>query len=50
MPRSALENVDVDHVLSITELGKVLPRLVGESVEAVGAARSAVPRWSRRYS
>jgi len=27
MPRSALENVDVDHVLSITELGKVLPRL-----------------------
>jgi len=43
MPRSALENVDVDHVLSITELGKVLPRLVGESVEAVGAARSAVP-------
>jgi two-component system, chemotaxis family, protein-glutamate methylesterase/glutaminase len=42
MPRSALENVDVDHVLSVTELGKLLPRLVGETVETLGTARSAV--------
>jgi len=42
MPRSALENVDVDHVLSITDLGKVLPQLVVETVQPLGAARSAV--------
>jgi len=38
MPRSALENVDVDHVLSVAELGKMLPQLVGETVNAPGAA------------
>ena len=42
MPRSALENVDVDHVLSVAELGKMLPQLVGETVNAPGAARPAV--------
>jgi two-component system, chemotaxis family, protein-glutamate methylesterase/glutaminase len=42
MPRSALENVDVDHVLSIADLGKVLPQLVVETVQPLGAARSAV--------
>ena len=42
MPRSALENVDVDHVLPVAELGKMLPQLVGETVEALSPARSAV--------
>jgi two-component system chemotaxis response regulator CheB len=41
MPRSALENVDVDHVLSVGALGAILPRLVSEPVEAIPAARSA---------
>jgi two-component system chemotaxis response regulator CheB len=42
MPRSALENVDVDHVLPIDELGRLLPELVREKVEEAGPARSAV--------
>jgi two-component system chemotaxis response regulator CheB len=42
MPRSALENVDVDHVLPIDEMGRLLPKFVGEKVEEAGPARSAV--------
>ncbi len=35
MPRSALKNVDVDHVASAAELGALLPELVRETVEDV---------------
>lgn len=30
MPRSALENVDIDHVLPVSEMAALLPKLVGE--------------------
>jgi two-component system, chemotaxis family, protein-glutamate methylesterase/glutaminase len=42
MPRSALENVDIDHVLPVSELGKLLPQLVCEPVPDVAPVRSAV--------
>jgi len=32
MPRSALENVEIDHVLPVREIGKLLPSLVKEEV------------------
>jgi len=42
MPRSALENVDVDHALTARGIGKLLPRLVAEEVPARSVSRSAV--------
>ena len=43
MPRSALENVEIDHVLPVAELGKLLPELVAETVsEPAVAAHSAM--------
>lgn len=41
MPRSALENVDVDHVLPTSEMGAMLPALVREDAPAE-PARSAL--------
>lgn len=35
MPRSAVEHVQVDHVLSATEIGRLLPRLVSEPPAAI---------------
>src|SRR5438105_8389694 len=42
MPRSALENVEIDHVLPVTDIGKLLPKFVSEAFAAVSPARSAV--------
>jgi two-component system chemotaxis response regulator CheB len=42
MPRSALENVDVDHVLSAREVGRLLPQLVAEEVTEAPRSRSSV--------
>lgn len=37
MPRSALEHVDVDHVLSAAEIGKLLPSLVRQPADLAAA-------------
>jgi two-component system, chemotaxis family, protein-glutamate methylesterase/glutaminase len=42
MPRSAMENVDVDHVLPASEVGRILPQLVSENVPERPPARSNV--------
>jgi two-component system chemotaxis response regulator CheB len=42
MPRSALENVQVDHTLSASEIGRLLPRLVAEEVPAGSRSQSPV--------
>ncbi len=42
MPRSAMENVEVDHILSAAEIGRLMPRLVAQEVPAAPASRSPV--------
>lgn len=40
MPRNALENVEIDHVLPATELGRLLPQLIAETAAESSAAPS----------
>src|SRR5204862_1495018 len=40
MPRNALENVEIDHVLPAAELGRLLPQLIAETPAESSAAPS----------
>jgi two-component system chemotaxis response regulator CheB len=43
MPKSALENVAIDHIATLADMATLLTRLVREPVAAVGGNRSEAP-------